>query len=463
MKTRAFIIILLLYGYIADAQSFLPGELSFSEYIGYVKKYHPLVRQSGLLVSGAEAELMAARGGFDPKIEVDYNEKNFNNKNYYSLLNSSFKIPTWYGIEIKAAFDNSEGIYVNPQNTTPNSGLTSAGISVPLGQGLFINKRMADVRMAKVRLQLSAAEQKIQATEAIHEAALAYFNWKRAFDEAQLYETYLDYAQVRYNGITKLIEAGDKAAIDSIEAGILVKTRKLNLTEARLKLTKSRLELSNFLWIDNVPVELAETLIPEKNVRNSVDTSFNINLKTTASSVIESHPKIQALQSKIGLLEIERSYKANMLLPQADVSYNYLSEPDYFTNYRFEDYKIGLNFSFPLFLRKERGALKLAKLKIQDGLLDLDFERVALKNKILAHQAEIETLIQQQKTTAELVRDYSAMLSSEERLFTFGESSLFLINSRENNVVSSRLAEINTENRLLASLAGLFRVLSNPQ
>ena len=29
-----------------------------------------------------------------------------------NILNSSFKIPTWYGIDIKAGFDNSEGIYL---------------------------------------------------------------------------------------------------------------------------------------------------------------------------------------------------------------------------------------------------------------------------------------------------------------------------------------------------------------
>ncbi|PZO33858.1 MAG: transporter [Flavobacteriaceae bacterium] len=459
---RVFIILLILISYHIKAQSFKEKELSFSEYIGYVKKYHPLVRQSGLLLNRAEAELLTARGGFDPKIEVDYDQKDFKDKNYYSLLKSTFKIPTWYGIEIKAAFDNSEGLYVNPQNTTPNNGLTSIGISIPLGQGLFINKRMADVRMAKVQLQLSAAEQKMETTDVIYEASLAYFNWKRAFDEAELYKTYLEYAQKRYDGILRLIETGDKPAIDSVEAGILVKTRELSLKDAQLKLTKSRLELSNFLWIDNVPVELEENITPEENVRNSVDTSLNTNLQLNPSAALDSHPKIQSLQSKLSMLEIERRYKANMLLPEMNVSYNYLSEPAYFTDYRFQDYKIGLNFSFPLFLRKERGALQLAKLKIQDGQLDLELERVALKNKILTYSAEIESLNQQQLTAAELVKDYTVMLSSEEKLFSFGESSLFLINSRENNVVSSRLAEINTENRLLASIANLYKVLSIP-
>lgn len=462
MMKRVFIILLILISYHIKAQSFKEKELSFSEYIGYVKKYHPLVRQSGLLLNRAEAELLTARGGFDPKIEVDYDQKDFKDKNYYSLLKSTFKIPTWYGIEIKAAFDNSEGLYVNPQNTTPNNGLTSIGISIPLGQGLFINKRMADVRMAKVQLQLSAAEQKMETTDVIYEASLAYFNWKRAFDEAELYKTYLEYAQKRYDGILRLIETGDKPAIDSVEAGILVKTRELSLKDAQLKLTKSRLELSNFLWIDNVPVELEENITPEENVRNSVDTSLNTNLQLNPSAALDSHPKIQSLQSKLSMLEIERRYKANMLLPEMNVSYNYLSEPAYFTDYRFQDYKIGLNFSFPLFLRKERGALQLAKLKIQDGQLDLELERVALKNKILTYSAEIESLNQQQLTAAELVKDYTVMLSSEEKLFSFGESSLFLINSRENNVVSSRLAEINTENRLLASIANLYKVLSIP-
>ncbi|MCR5862776.1 TolC family protein [Flavobacterium sp. J372] len=445
----------------AAAQELSPGQLSFAEYLGYVKKYHPLTRQSNLTISRAEAELMAARGGFDPKIEVDYDKKEFKGTEYYSLLNSSFKIPTWYGIEIKAAFDNSEGIYVNPQNITPDGGLTSVGISVPLAQGLLVNRRMTDLRMAKVQIRLSAAEQKLQATEAIYNAALAYFSWKRAFEEVRLYETYLDYAQVRYTGITKLIQLGDKPAIDSVEAGIVVKSRQLNLADARLKLTKARLEMSNYLWIDNVPVELAENIVPEENLTQNVTELLNIT-NATASLQLEQHPKVQALQGKIDILEIDRRYKANLLLPKVDVSYNYLSEPSYFDNYRFEDYKIGLNFSFPLFLRKERGMLKLAKLKLQDGQLDLDLERVALKNKITAQQAEIEALQSQQITVSALVKDYTTMLSSEERLFSFGESSLFIINSRENNVVSSRLSEINIENRLLNSMAELYRTLSNP-
>ncbi len=90
-------------------------EMSYNEYLGFVKKYHPLVKNANLEISKAQANLMMARGGFDPKLELDYNKKQFQGTEYYSILNSSFKIPTWYGIDIKAGFDENEGYYLNPQ------------------------------------------------------------------------------------------------------------------------------------------------------------------------------------------------------------------------------------------------------------------------------------------------------------------------------------------------------------
>lgn len=436
-------------------------EFSFNEFLGYVKKYHPLVKQADLKLNEAQANLMLARGAFDPKIEVEYNEKQFKTSEYYSILNSSFKIPTWYGIELKAGFDNSEGIYVNPENTLPNSGLTSLGIAVPIGQGLFINQRMADVRKAKIARNLNAAERNLQATEIIYEAAVSYMNWKRSFDEVKLYENYIQNALIRYKGIATLIKEGDKPAIDSIEAGIVVKTRQLNLEDAKLKLTKAKLELSNYLWLENnIPFELSDALKPEDLLTNNIKETLKIN--EFAIIDLENHPKIKALDAKIVMLKVERKLKANALLPKLDLSYNYLSEPSYIDNYRFEDYKIGINFSFPIFLRKERGSLKLADLKIQDSEFNLQFERKNLENKIKSQQQEIVSLEKQQDYNDKLVKDFTKLLNAEDRLFEMGESSLFIINSRENSLVSSQLNEIALENRYLNAIISIYKTLANP-
>lgn len=455
--------VLLLLGSFAWGQNQNLKELNYNEFLGYVKKYHPLVKSAQLEINMAQANLMIARGGFDPKIEADFDQKQFKGKEYYSVFNSSFKIPTWYGIEVKAGFDNSEGIFVNPENTLPNQGLTSLGITVPVGQGLFINQRMADLRKAKIQMRLSQAERKLQAIEVLYNASLAYFNWKRNHSEVQLYANYLDNASVRYKGILTLIKNGDKPAIDSVEAGIVVKTRRWNLEEAKLKLAKSKLDLSNYLWLENtIPLELQDDILPENKLEQTIGETLKINKLITDTIAINNHPKINSLENKLAILEVERKLKANSLLPKMDVGYHYLSEPNYWNDTNFNNYKIGVNFKFPLFLRKERGSLQLAKFKIQDTKLTLDLERIQLKNKITAQQTEIKSIEKQLQLISSLVSGNSQMLQSEERLFSLGESSIFLMNARENNLVSIQLTQLGLENRFLNSNAELFKIMANP-
>jgi len=438
-------------------------EMSYNEYLGYVKKYHPLVKNANLEISKAQANLMMARGGFDPKLELDYNKKQFQGTEYYSILNSSFKIPIWYGIDIKAGFDDNEGYYLNPQNKTPSNGLTSLGISVPLGQGLLINQRMADLQKAKIQVKLSTAEQKLEAIAVLYDASLAYFNWKKNYEEKLLYENYSVNAKIRYNGIESLIKQGDKPAIDSVEAGIVVRNRLLALEDSNLKLAKAKLELSNFLWLENnIPLELADAIIPEKKLSLTIQETLNSSELVNQETSLKNHPKLEALQSKIDLLTVDKKMKANMLLPKIDVGYSYLAQPNPYIPNNTDNYKVGIDFYFPLFLRKERGSLKLAQYKIQETEFIRDLEKVQLSNKISAQKTEILSLSKQQKLIDKLVSDYGTMLKSEERLFNLGESSLFLINTRENNLVSAQLSQIALENRFYTSNSELYKIMANP-
>lgn len=463
MRNYIVFLFILLFKIGAFGQSNVNEELSYNEFLGFVKKYHPMVKLANLELSKAQAELMVARGGFDPKIEVDFSQKKFKDKEYYSLLNSSFKIPTWYGIELKAGFENNDGYYLSPENTLPNQGLTSVGISVPLGQGLFINQRMADLRKAKLQVELSQSERKLQAILVLYDASLAYFNWSKNYNEVKLYENYSENARIRYQAIQRLIKEGDKPAIDSIESGINLKNRLLSLEDAQLKLSKAKLELANFLWLENnIPLELSEILIPEQKLLGTISETLKTNDLLNSDFSLLKHPKINALTNKIDILTLDKRWKANQLLPKIDIGYSYLSQPNYFDQYQFQDHKIGLNFYFPLFLRKERGNLKLAKFKVQETQFLLETEKLQLQNKIKAQKMELESILKQNKMINELVNSNELLLKSEERLFAFGESSLFLINTRENNLISVLLSKITLENRYYNSNSELFKIMANP-
>lgn len=463
MRNYTVLLLALLFKLGAFGQSKTNQELSYNEFLGFVKKYHPMVKRANLEISKAQAELMVARGGFDPKIEIDFSQKKFKDKEYYSLLNSSFKIPTWYGIELKAGFEKNDGYYLSPENTLPNQGLTSVGISVPLGQGLFINQRMADLQKAKLQVELSQSERKLQAILVLYDASLAYFNWSKNYNEVKLYENYSENAQIRYQAIQRLIKEGDKPAIDSIESGINFKTRLLSLEDAQLKLSKAKLELANFLWLENnIPLELSDTLIPEQKLLETISETLKTNDLLNSDFSLLKHPKINALTNKIDILTVDKKWKANQLLPKIDIGYSYLSQPNYFDQYQFQDHKIGLNFYFPLFLRKERGSVKLAKFKVQETQFLMETEKLQLQNKIKAQRMELESILKQNKMINELVNSNEMLLKSEERLFSFGESSLFLINTRENNLISVLLSKITLENRYYTSNSELFKIMANP-
>ncbi|PQV46554.1 outer membrane efflux protein [Jejuia pallidilutea] len=455
------ICIILCFSGLASAQD-STSVISLAEYLGYVKSYHPIVKQANLVINESEAKLMKARGAFDPKLEVDYDRKKFKNTEYFDRLNATFKIPTWFGVEFKGNFEENTGDFLNPQAFVPEDGLYSAGVSVPVARGLLTNKRMAMLRQSRLYVKQAQADRQLLVNNILYEATITYFNWLRRYNEKRVYEDFLTNAEIRFNGIKKSYEVGDMPAIDTLEARITLNNRRLNLEKSRIKFIKASLELSNFLWLnDNTPVELKDNVIPDVDTFLSIDETLNTSGLDIESFNFENHPKLQSLDYKIKSLDIEKRLKANNLLPQIDLQYNFLSEtPDVARSFSTSAYKSGVNIYFPLFLRKERGDLKLAKLKLQDTRFEVQDTRVSLRNKIDAISQELDSYIVQSDFTEVIVNDYATMLSAEERKFFLGESSLFLVNSRESKLIDAKLKAIEIENDFLKTKANLFNVLA---
>jgi outer membrane protein TolC len=441
------------------AQENMPSTMTLSEYLGYVKSYHPIVKQANLVLNTSEAKLLKARGAFDPEIKVDFDEKQFKAQEYYHKLNATFKIPTWYGVAFKANFEQNEGLFLNPIDQVPTDGLYSAGVAVSLAKGMFTNKRMTALKQAKLFLNQAREDQQLLVNTILYEASLSYFNWLQSYNEKQVYIAFLNNAGIRFESTKRAFQEGEKPAIDTLEAGITLNSRKLNLEKANIKLIKSSLELSTYLWLnENTPIDLKENILPDIETMNTVDNAFNIPLFNAERFDIEQHPKIRSLGFNIESLAAEERLKINNLLPKIDLQYNFLSQNATPQNsFNPENYKAGISFSMPIFIRKERGDLKVAKLKVRDKQLENQLEKVVIKNKISAIQQELTSYILQNNFTFQIVRDYAVLLSAEERKFFLGESSLFLVNFREQKYIDSKLKAIRLENDFFRAKARLFK------
>jgi len=443
------------------SQELNPEVLSLAEYLGYVKSFHPVVKQANLVINEGEAKLLKARGAFDPKLEVDMERKEFKSTDYYDKLNAAFKIPTWYGVEFKAKYEENSGVFLNPESTVPEDGLYSVGVSVSLAQGLLTNRRMAMLKQARLFNKQVQADRQLMVNDILFEAAQTYFKWLKTYNDKQVYDSFLYNAEFRLEGIIKSYEAGEYPAVDTLEAGIIVQTRRLAYENARMTHVKASLELATFLWLDdNTPIELRDNVVPDTNTEVIIDEALNTSGINLDMLDIENHPKLISLGYKYEGLIVEKRLKANNLLPRVDLEYNLYSEtPGYIDSYTTSNYMAGLNVNFPLFLRKERGDLKLAKAKVQSAEFEIAATRVSLRNKIDAISQEMESYLLQNAMTENMVRDYETLLRAEERKFFLGESFLFLINSRESKLIEARLKANEIENKYFNSKASLFNTL----
>jgi len=325
---------------------------------------------------------------------------------------------------------------------------------------------MATLRKAKFFREQTLADRDLLINTILFEASVAYFDWLQAYNDREIYSQFLSNALIRFEGIKERAIAGDIASIDTVEAKIAYQNRALSLTQAEVALRNKALALSNFLWMPNdVPVELREGVIPDTTLQGEIDLALEIMGLPLDSFTIETHPKIVSLGLKIDQLTIDKRLKTNQLLPRVDLEYNFLTEtPELLNSLQQENYKGGLNISLPLFLRKERGELKLAKFKLRDAEFEYANASVSIANKVLAIYNELDSFDEQNRLVYDIVQNYSTLLAGEERKFSFGESSLFLINSRESKLIDARLKQNELQNKYFTAKAKLFQSLAiNPE
>lgn len=455
-------LILLLTGFLLslsiNAQEQDTLNLGFEEYLAIVKKYHPLVKQADLMVDEGAFKLMKARGSFDPKVEADFSEKEYKSTEYYNIFGAAFKVPTYYGLEFNAKFEQNSGKYLNPQNTVPEDGLYSAGVTLDVTNGIFMSQRMATLRQAKLYREQTKLKRDLQAAVVLYEASVTYFEWYAANQELKLYQDFISNADFYLRSVKKQFEAGDKPAVDTLEAGIYLDNRKIQLQQAQLDYLKASLKLSNYLWAENdVPLEITDNVEPPEMLTAEVN-SLWLESQILATQEIQNNPKIRSLQYEVEMMDVERKLRLNKLLPDINVSYNFLTEqPDEWQSLNTDYYKFGFKFSLPLFLRKERGDLQLARVQLQNTRYDLLSANLEIRNKLNALQNEIISYREQSENMRSLVTNYSALVAAERRKYDLGDSSLFLINSRENNFISARLKEISLNIKYYKSMAELLK------
>ena len=441
VKYFCALVFVLLYSSVLKSQD-QPKVLSEPDFLTAVRQYHPVAKQGGLLMDAAKANLMSARGAFDPFFMHETNEKTFDAKNYFNYVRSELVLPTWFGIEGYAGFESNGGQFINTELTTGRS--SYAGVSIPLLKDLFLDSRRATLNQSKLFVRQSQAEQRMLVNDLLRDASFSYWNWVRDYQVVRVIEDVLKVNQQRYELIKISYEQGDRAPVDTTEALAQLQSFQQLRAEALLKYQKSSLELSNFLWLpDDQPAYLVDQVMPDTT---QFLLSFNADnippLTEWVNSRLSTHPKLEQIEWKLASLNVERRLKFQSLLPKADFKYQFLQrgyEPWKGIGFNFfeNNFKYGLSLAMPIPNRKGWGDYRSAKIKIRSTQLEQDFTRLNIENKIKYHYTEVQNLREQVEIFERAYRNYMLLLEAEKLRFSLGETTLFLLNTRENKALET--------------------------
>lgn len=419
--------------------------LTLQEFHQLILLHHPVASQAALLTEQARQELRIARGALDPVISSKVYRKEFGGKEYYNLWSNTLQVPLWFGPELKAGFDKNTGANLNPMDYTPSKGLSSVGISVPLGQGLLIDERRATIRQARLMQEIAEADRVKLINKLLLQATKDYWDWLLYFRQVQLYEEAVELADFRLKAVRARVQEGDLAAIDTVEALTEVQARQVLLQEALLGYNNARLLVATHLWAeDETPLELQEQTIPALTGSEIASLSQD-DLQQLLETAKANHPDLRKLSLKGQQLQLDRRVAADKLKPKLNAEYNLLQSDFYMRpeaidrSYMGENYKLGLSFSLPLFLRQERGKLQLTKAKQQANALELTQTTREVENSILAAYNEWLALEEQIRLQEQMVTNANTLRNGEVIRFQNGESSLFLVNSREMKLMEAQV------------------------
>lgn len=436
--------------------------LTFDDYYGLVLNNHPIVKQANLLPRQAAQQLRLARGSFDPKLEGNFDFKELKGTEYFNKLGASLKIPTWFPINPKVGFDQNSGRYLNAENfisdETENQQIY-AGISLPIGQGLFIDQRRATVRQAQIFQDMAEAEQIKDINKILLTATKDYWQWYYAYNNYVLMLQSIALAQDIFDRTKMANSYGEAAPIDTVQAKITLLGRITAMQQANIDRIQAGLMLSNHLWApDGSPLEVLETVRPDTVTMSGLPEGVLAQLVEMAR---ENHPEIRKLDLKNQSLVVDRKLARENLKPRLDLNYTLLDQPfnaqgqenDIILD---ENYKVGVDFSFPIFLRKERAKLAQTNLKLTDNTYQRNFTELQIINEVNSQYNNVLVTGQILDQQFQMVQSYQQILQAERLNLANGESDLFKLNIQIDKLIESQTKLLKLQSEYEKNVAELY-------
>jgi len=449
-------LLLLSPGSIAKQKS----HLSLDEVLHSVSRCYPQITIARLEVIKAQGVHVSALGKFDPSLDASTRSQPVGGYvNNYG--DTQLNVPTLYnGVKLFAGYRNGQGNWpVYYQNYLTNSGGEyRAGLSLPLLRDRLIDKERANLLTSAESILMKHHDAEAIKIKIFQETIKAYWQWVEAGLQLKTFRQLLKLAKTRQHAITQQANQGDLPKLAITENLQQIVQREQLLNQGQMIFEQAGISLSLYYrdkeGNPRIPLEASLPPYVLHNPRNLTHSVFEL----------ARHPALRKLQNYSTIINLKRNLAENQLLPNLDATaYTFKQngsggEPLLIP----EAAMVGVSFKFPLFQREAKGKLISAQSELHQVRAEQKFLYEQLNNELRNLFIGIKRVGQQVILLKQEFNLAFKVQHGETIKFNEGDSTLFLVNQREQATTQVRLNWINAKVQL-QELNDLVQFFSSTQ
>jgi cobalt-zinc-cadmium efflux system outer membrane protein len=417
-----------------------------------VERHFPLIEAARRDQQAAEAELLSARGAFDPTVRTRLDGAplgGYRNGRFDLLLD--VPTPLW-GTSLFTGYRVSFGKFADYDGKleTNQYGELRAGFAIPLLRNGATDRRRAGIARAELGVPVASTGIKQALLEAERAGSFRYWEWVAAGQRLRVAKLLLKLAEERDVATADRVRRGELARIERIDNQRAVLGRRGAVVTAERALQAAAIELSIYLRDERgEPIlpdasRLPEQLPGPQPPAPEPGSGAAARGADEASVALRNRPELERLRLVRAQLRIERDLARNQLLPAIDLLA--LVSQDFGPGSALRAPTViegGVSIDLPTLNRTARGRLRAAEA----ALARLDAQERFTRDRIRAELTDVLSAIAAARERVRVARE-EVLLSreveeAERTRFALGDSNLIFVNLREQATVEASLREID--------------------
>ncbi len=429
---------------VAASEAPRAGELRLDDVLANLDTQLPLLTSIEQERVIADAQALSAEGGFDPLVRA---RATTIPTGPYPQDRVDFLVeqPTAiWGAKLFGGYRISRGDIApyDGKLVTGGWGEGRLGVAVPVWRDGPIDKRRAALQ--KAELGQESAGQSVQAKriKVYLGASLRYWKWVGAGRKVAIERDLLDLALTRAAQVSARVERGDVPAYERTENERVVEQRRARLVAASRELEQAAISLSLYYRGDDGAPRLPDA----SRVPNAVPEPATLvpDQARDERVALENRPELRSLEAKRRQAEVDRRLADNQRKPAIDLivagAKDFGPADDKILKPELE---ASLVLEIPILTRVQDGRFKEAEAKMTSIAAEARFARDSVVADVRdaasatrAAQGKLEALRRE-------IEASSALVTAETQRFSLGETTLLIVNLREQALADARKREVD--------------------